>query len=93
MRGYKNQKIKIKVNIKGAKTNIEAVKGKVELKINGMGKIRNTAYVSNVSGGSVVFNFRIPYNFKVGMYSVVVTYSGGRYLLPNKVQTSFLKVL
>lgn len=91
--GYKNQSIKLIVNIRGKKTNIVAVKGTVGFKLNGKTvKLNGKPFIQNITNGTVIFNYVIPETLKAKNYQITVTYSGGRYLSGNKVNTSILTV-
>jgi len=90
---YQDQTVTLTVKIVGAKTGINAVKGTVGFKINGKTvKINGKPFIQNVTNGIVVFKYKIPLTLKADKYQVMVTYSGGRYLLGAKTNTSTLTV-
>ena len=90
---YHEKTVTITVNITGAKTGIDAAKGSVGIKLNGNTiKVNDKALIQNVSNGVAVFKYKIPSTLKAGKYQVMITYSGGRFLLGSKTNTSTLTV-
>lgn len=93
MVNYKNQVVKLTVQIKGKQTGLKAVKGTVGFKINGK-TVQNNGkpYILNITNGKVTFTYKIPTTLKADKYQITVTYSGGRYLEGARTNTSTLIV-